>query len=92
MVLLISYDLVGHERPASYDKVRRYIEKHAIGAIRPLYSQWLVQTDASPDAWVKALRDNGLVDNDDLLFVCQIRRPYQGVLIADHWTWLNSRV
>jgi hypothetical protein len=92
VILLVSYDLNGHERPSGYVKVRKYIERHAISAIRPLYSQWLIQSDAGPAAWAVALQQNGLVDLDDRLLVCRIHPPYQGWLAADHWAWLNSRI
>jgi hypothetical protein len=92
MVLLISYDLNGHERPSSYTKVKNYIEKHAQAFIRPLYSQWFVETAYSVDAWVDALRNNNLIDGNDRLFVCQIHKPYQGSLTKDQWAWLNARI
>jgi hypothetical protein len=92
MVLLISYDLNGHERPSSYTKVKNYIEEHARASIRPLYSQWFLDTSYSVGAWVKALRDNGLIDGNDRLFVCQIHKPYQGSLTQEQWAWLNARI
>ena len=92
MILLVSYDLNGHERSSAYEKVRKYIERHAISAIRPLWSQWIIQSDAGAVAWATALRENGLVDADDRLLVCQVFPPYQGWLAADHWAWLNSRI
>jgi hypothetical protein len=92
MVLLISYDLVGHERPASYAAVKAYIEKEAISAIRPLYSQWFVETTSGPDAWSEALQNNNLIDANDRLFICQVRRPYQGWLAESDWQWLNQRI
>ena len=91
MILLISYDLNGHERPAAYARAKRYIEQHAESSIRPLYSQWFVQTDASAEQWVTALRDNDIVDDNDYLFICTVRRPFQGWLEQTHWEWLNSR-
>lgn len=42
MVLLISYDLNGKERPSSYADVKGFIEANAISWARPLYSQWFV--------------------------------------------------
>jgi hypothetical protein len=92
MVLLISYDLNGKERPSSYTKVKNYIEKHATSAIRPLYSQWFLETTYSAQAWVDALRKNELVDSNDRLFVCQVQRPFQGLLTKEEWAWLNARV
>jgi hypothetical protein len=92
MILLISYDLRGHERPAAYARVKSYIEQHAQSCIRPLYSQWLVETTADPDAWVKAFQENQLVDSNDCLFICQVRRPYQGLLAKAEWDWLSTRL
>lgn len=91
MVLLISYDLRNHERPGSYTRVKEYIERHSKSAIRPLYSQWFVDTEAGPQAWVDALRKNELVDSDDHLFICPITRPRQGLLSQADWAWLNAR-
>lgn len=92
MVLLISYDLRGRERPSSYEAVKDYIEKHADSSLRPLYSQWFVETESSPQAWVDALKKNNLVDANDRLFVCEVRRPYQGLLSDDDWAWLRARI
>ena len=90
MVHMISYDLNGRERPSSYTKVKEVIERKAIDSRRPLYSQWFVQTNDSPQGWVDALK--GVVDGNDRLLVCQVRRPYQGLLDPKIWDWLNPRI
>lgn len=92
MVLLISYDLKGRERPSSYTAVKNYIEQHSISWRRPLYSQWFVETDYLPQAWVDALRTNNLIDANDRLLICTVRQPYQGWLDEADWVWLNARV
>jgi hypothetical protein len=92
MVLLISYDLNGHERPSSYTKVKNYIEKHAMSSIRPLYSQWFVETGSTPEQWLDALRSNDLIDANDKLFICKVTRPYQGWLTEQQWEWLKPRI
>jgi hypothetical protein len=93
MVLLISYDLNGHERPSSYAAVKKYIEEHATSSVRPLYSQWFVETGSGPDEWAAALRENNLIDSTDRLFICEVHRPYQGNLLTDPtWNWLNARI
>ena len=91
MVLLISYDLNGRERPAAYERMRQYVERHAISSVRPLYSQWLVETNAGPAAWSQALRDHGVTDPDDHLFICPVTHPYQGWLPQACWVWLAAR-
>jgi hypothetical protein len=90
MVHMVSYDLNGRERPSSYTAVKQVIERKAIDFRRPLYSQWFVQTNESPDAWQQALLS--VMDDGDKLFVCQVRQPYQGWLPEEVWNWLNARV
>ncbi|MET0602090.1 MAG: hypothetical protein ABW167_08895 [Baekduia sp.] len=92
MVLLISYDLNGRERPSSYQKVKAFIEKNAQSSIRPLYSQWLVETTASPDAWTDAMLDAGIIDSNDRLFICEAAQPAQGWLDEGEWAWLRARM
>jgi hypothetical protein len=90
MVLLISYDLNGHERPRSYETVRKLIEQNASAWIRPLYSQWLVDTNASPAAWSNTLM--GALDADDGLLIVQVtNRSYHGRLDQPVWDWLQAR-
>ena len=91
MVLLISYDLNGHERPASYTRMKQYIERHAQSAIRPLYSQWFVETTSTPQQWVDALRANNVVDPNDAVFICTVTQPFQGLLTQADWDWLYAR-
>lgn len=90
LVLLISYDLNGHERPSAYRAVKKRIEEGATSFRRPLYSQWLVETPSSPQQWFDHLKS--VIDSNDRLFVVQVRRPYQGWLDEEDWKWLNARV
>ena len=70
--------------------MRTAIERNALDFRRPLYSQWLVQTDASPLDWTNALLP--LVDANDRLLVCRIESPAQGWLDQADWNWLNARI
>jgi hypothetical protein len=92
VILLISYDLNGHERPSSYARVKQHIERKATSSRRPLYSQWFVETDESPQAWSDSLANASLTDSNDRLFICQVKRPYQGLLAKDDWDWLSARL
>lgn len=93
MVLLISYDLNGHERPSRYARVKKYIEEHSTASIRPLYSQWFVETTSTPQQLSDALIDNGLIDQNDQLFIHTINRgQHQGWLRKPEWEWLNARL
>lgn len=90
-VLLISYDLNKHERPASYADVRKVIEDEAVSFKRPLFSQWLVETSEAVGVWVDTVR--AVMDEDDRLLVCEIFKPYYyGFAAKDIWPWLDSRV
>lgn len=90
MVHLISYDLDQHARPAQYAEIKRLIEQHAVSWAKPLYSQWLVETQESVDTWQQRLLQ--AMDQDDRLLVVQVRRPYQGWLAEEIWNWLNPKV
>ena len=48
MVLLVSYDLYGKERPSAYADVKRQIQQNATAYMKPLYSQWLIMRSAEP--------------------------------------------
>lgn len=90
MVLLISYDLNGHERPAAYERVRQAIEQHATASFRVLYSQWLVDSNQSPVAWWNTL--SGLLDSNDRMFITQVpNRASFGYLDPGAWEWLQQR-
>jgi hypothetical protein len=88
MVLLISYDLNGHERPNAYRAVARAIEGASEDFRRPLYSQWLVVTKASPTAWREYLTQ--YMDADDHLFICEVVRGRDGWLPGEVWDWLTA--
>jgi hypothetical protein len=90
MVLLISYDLDGHERPSAYAAVKKRIEEGATSFRRPLYSQWLVETPSSPDQWFEHLKP--VIDANDRLLIVRVQRPYAGWLDKEIWEWLSTRV
>jgi hypothetical protein len=91
MVLLISYDLNGHERPSAYAAVKKVIEENADDSIRPLYSQWFVETDQTVAHWQQLLTDD-VIDENDRLFITQVRAPYDGWLRQEHWDWIRERL
>ncbi|MDQ3913921.1 MAG: hypothetical protein M3323_01130 [Actinomycetota bacterium] len=90
MVLLISYDLNGRERPSSYTAVADRIKQKAADWRKPLYSQWFVETTQGPQQWSDWLTP--VIDNNDRLFIVRIRTPYQGWLSQADWDWLNSKI
>jgi hypothetical protein len=90
MVHMISYDLNGRERASAYTAVKQVIEANAIDFRRPLYSQWFVETNASPEAWRDALKQ--VMDSDDNVFVCRVGRQYAGWFSKEIWPWLSARL
>lgn len=90
MILLISYDLNGHERPSSYAAVKKMIEEQSVGAIRPLYSQWFVETTSNIERWHE--RMTAVTDRNDNWFIVEVKRPYQGWLNKSVWQWLRERL
>lgn len=88
-VLMLSYDLNGHERPEAYDEVEQMIADHAISAIKPLYSQWFIETNESLQAWHERMKV--AADENDHWFIHPVSKPRQGWLSKSVWTWLDSR-
>jgi hypothetical protein len=89
MVLLISYDLNRHERPSAYAAVLNMINRHA-SAVRPLYSQWFVETNDGPNTWHERMKQ--VTDANDNWFICQVTKAHQGWLDKSVWAWLNARL
>lgn len=89
-VLMISYDLNGHERPAAYAAVKEMIENNSTSSKRPLYSQWFVETADSVDTWHGRMKD--VTDDNDKWFINQVTDPKQGWFAKDVWDWLNARM
>lgn len=89
MILLISYDLNGRERPEAYEAVKKVITSNAISYRKPLYSQWFVETNSTPDAW--SMRISEVADEDDNWFVCRVGAERQGWLPEEIWEWLRLR-
>jgi hypothetical protein len=91
MVLLISYDLDHHARPAAYAAVEKAIKDNAISWKKPLYSQWFVETRSSAEEWNQIIRQAADPNNDYWLIV-QVGSHRQGWLKKDVWDWLGARV
>lgn len=89
-VLMISYDLNGHERPSAYAAVRDMIKENAVSSMRPLYSQWFVETNDSVQVWHERMKS--VADTNDYWFINQVTNPKQGWLAKDVWEWLNARM
>ena len=90
MVLLISYDLNGHERPSAYAAVKEMIEQNSTSSVKPLYSQWFVETDESPAVWHKRMKD--VADDNDRWFIDKVTGDYIGMLSTEAVNWLKERV
>lgn len=89
MVLLVSYDLNKHERPEAYASVKKMIEENAVSYKRPLYSQWLVETNENPKNWSEKMAQ--VADKDDCWLVVQVQN-YSGWLSGSIWPWLKERI
>lgn len=90
MILLISYDLLGPERPQSYEAVRDAIVAEAgeENYVKALYSQFLVDTTTTVDRWDDLL--DSLTGTDDCWLICEITTNRAGTLNADAVSWLAS--
>jgi hypothetical protein len=89
VVLLISYDLNHGERPSAYADVEQAIQARAIDYRRPLFSQWLVESNEGVDQWAHWLRS--VIDEDDRLLIIQVSSRANGWLDGSLWEWLNAK-
>lgn len=88
-LLLISYDLIGEERPASYESVREVIEEHALDHYKVLYSQWMIVSDQSADEWLDLL--NPVIDRNDSLLIIPVNVAEVAAIVApDVSAWLKA--
>lgn len=90
MVLLISYDQDHAGRPERHQAVHEIIEMHAQDFWRPLFSQWLVETDESALEWREHIQP--VIDWNDNLLIVRLTDEYAGYLQDEAWAWLQSRV
>lgn len=89
MIYLISYDLNGHERPSAYHVVEKMIKEESISWAKPLYSQWLVQTNDSLEAWHNRMKP--LADADDRWLITKVDRSTSyGWLSKVVWEWFEN--
>jgi hypothetical protein len=89
VIIMLSYDLNGHERPNSYTAVKEMIEEHAIASIKALYSQWLIETSDAVAVWDARMK--GVTDADDRWIIDLVTSSRAGWLNKSVWTWLKER-
>ena len=87
-LVMISYDLNRSEKSGSYKLLESFIEQHATSFVRPLASQWFIETQFAPARWFAALKS--LTDADDRFFVTEVT-PCLGYLDSTVWRWLQER-
>lgn len=90
MILLVTYDSAESRRPTRWQAVHETIALHADDFQRPLFSQWLVETDDPPDAWRDRLTP--LMEPEDSLLVTHLTDEYAGYLPDEIWTWIELRL
>jgi hypothetical protein len=89
LLLLISYDLDTPQRPESYAKIKEAIEANALSFKRPLYSQWLVETNEDVDSWTTRLTP--LLAQQDRMLIVRVQGRANGFLPSGNWPWINER-
>jgi hypothetical protein len=90
-VLLVSYDLDNHAPRKRYEDVEAVIQRKSSSAIKALYSQWLVQTNESPQVWADAIL--AVADkNTDRVIVTKVTHDVGGRLDDEVVAWLRPRL
>lgn len=89
MIILLSYDLNNHERPEAYEDVKEMVIQNAKSYKKPLFSQWLIETDDSIQTWHERMKE--VADEDDYWFIVKVGTGRQGWLSKAVWEWLRAR-
>jgi hypothetical protein len=89
MILIVTYDL---KTPKDYHSLYEAIKAQGAEGKWWHYmaSTWLLSTTKTPQDVADAIRPH--LDQQDLLFVCELTRNYQGFLPKPAWDWLHSEV
>ena len=85
MILLVTYDLnrPGQDYPGLYDAL-----KSSEWWWHHLDSTWIIKTDYGPQHWYNKLET--VIDKNDHVFICELKRNYWGYLPTKAWEWLSN--
>lgn len=91
MILLISYDLIGNERPKDYSRLIAAIEKHAGTGnyVRALYSQWFVDTNKTITEWNEIVKT--ATDSNDCRVIIRLYDKPTGRYSSSAVDWINTK-
>jgi len=83
---LISYDL--NSPGQKYDQIFEVIKKYTY--IKLQKSFWLVNTSSTPNQIAKEF--DHIIDNNDRLFICELKDSYQGIASDEQWTFIKEHI
>lgn len=85
MILLITYDLhkPGQDYPGLHDAL-----KSSGWWWHHLDSTWIIKTNSTPQQWYEKLAS--ILDQNDYVFICEVKRNYWGFLPEKAWQWLKD--
>lgn len=66
------------------------ITENATSSTRPLFSQWLIETDDSIKEWHERMKV--AADANDRWFICEVTSHHQGFLSKDAVKWLKDHL
>ncbi len=84
---MLSYDL--NSPGQKYEEVFKIIETFG-GYIKLQKSFWLIRTNLTPDEMTDKL--NAVLDGNDLLFICELTKNYQGRASEDDWKFIRESI
>ncbi len=87
-VLIIAYDLGGKNK--DYTSLYDAIKKHSDGWCRYITDAWFVSTSKTPDEFTELLLPH-IDQKEDVIFVAELKRKYQGWLPQAAWDWLKEQ-
>lgn len=85
---IITYDLINPGQ--KYDEIKDTIVNLSSAYIRLQKSVWLIKSYESADLICNKL--NTVIDNNDNLFICELKHNYQGWQLKENWKFIRENI
>lgn len=84
---MLSYDL--NEPGQKYEQVFEIIKTFG-SYIKLQQSFWLIRTSLTPEQMTTKL--NSVLDNNDLIFICELEKNYYGLANKEQWKFIKESI
>lgn len=85
---IITYDLINPGQ--KYDDIKDIISNLSSAYIHLQKSVWLIKSSETPDSICSKIRT--VIDNNDELFICELKHNYQGWHSEKSWNFIRENI